>query len=74
MQEQQNNPFSGKFLIAMIIFAVFYFGWNSYLQKKYPGYGKKPVTASEANPTGAPVAAADSSMKSETTAQPNTAQ
>lgn len=72
MQEQQNNPFSGKFLIAMIIFAVFYFGWNSYLQKKYPGYGKKPVTGSEANPSGSPTA--DSSMKSETTAQPNTAQ
>lgn len=72
MQEQQNNPFSGKFLIAMIIFALFYFGWNSYLQKKYPSYGKKPVATSETNPTGSP-ANADGSIKSETTANTTSA-
>lgn len=49
MQEQQSNPFNSKFLIAMVIFALFYFGWNSYLQKKYPNYGKKPVATETQN-------------------------
>lgn len=47
-QQQQNNPFNSRFMIAMIVFALFYFGWNTYLQKKYPNYGKKAdVTAAQ---------------------------
>jgi YidC/Oxa1 family membrane protein insertase len=42
VQDQNNSPFNSKFLIAMMVFALFYFGWNQYLQKKYPGYGQKP--------------------------------
>lgn len=69
MQEQQSNPFSGKFLIAMIIFAVFYFGWNSYLQKKYPNYGKKPVAVSDSNPAGNSASSTtDSTAKSDPSA------
>lgn len=41
MQDQNSNPFNSRFLIAMVVFALFYFGWNYHLQKKYPGYGKK---------------------------------
>ncbi|MBN8535629.1 MAG: membrane protein insertase YidC [Deltaproteobacteria bacterium] len=44
-EQQQTNPFNSRFLMAMIIFALFYFGWNSYLQKKYPDFGKKNQTA-----------------------------
>ncbi len=43
--QQQTNPFNSRFLMAMLIFALFYFGWNSYLQKKYPDFGKKNQTA-----------------------------
>ncbi|MCK6598242.1 MAG: membrane protein insertase YidC [Bdellovibrionaceae bacterium] len=49
MQEQQSNPFNSRFLIAMVIFALFYFLWNNHLQKKYPSYGKKPVASSSSD-------------------------
>lgn len=52
MQDQNNSPFNSRFLIAMMVFAAFYFGWNFYLQKKYPGYGKKAEVAATA-PTAA---------------------
>lgn len=58
MQDQNNSPFANKTLIiGMLFFALFYYGWNLYLQKKYPGYGKKPeVTATTpADGTAAPV-------------------
>ncbi|MBL7544606.1 MAG: membrane protein insertase YidC [Bdellovibrionaceae bacterium] len=48
MQEQNSNPFNSRFLIAMVVFALFYFGWNQHLQKKYPGYGKKTETTTAA--------------------------
>lgn len=49
MQDQNNSPFNSRFLIAMMVFAAFYFGWNFYLQKKYPSYGKKPEVVAAAN-------------------------
>lgn len=61
MQDQNNNsPFNSRFLIAMMVFAAFYFGWNFYLQKKYPGYGKKAdVQEAVQNGTKNPEAALD---------------
>lgn len=47
MQNEENNPFGSRFIVAMIIFALFYFGWNSYLQKKYPAMNQKSMMTSE---------------------------
>ncbi len=65
MQDQQSNPFNSRFLIAMVVFALFYFGWNYHLQKKYPSYGKKADT--QAN-TAATPATTDSAVTTTNTA------
>lgn len=36
MQAQPNNSFDGKVIVAVVLFFVFYFGWQQYLAKKYP--------------------------------------
>lgn len=59
MQDQNNSPFNGRFIIAMLVFALFYFGWNQYLQTKYPGYGKKPDATQAALSTTEATPAAD---------------
>lgn len=46
------SVFDSKTLIAIAAVAIVYFGWNSYLQKKYPDMNKKPVV--EVN-TAAPI-------------------
>lgn len=40
--QRKDNPsfFDPKTLIAVAAVAIVYFGWQSYLQKKYPGYGQ----------------------------------
>lgn len=48
MQQGNNNNspslFDSKTLMAMVAVALVYFGWQSYLSKKYPGYGStKPI-------------------------------
>lgn len=43
MQPQRKDSpsfFDPKTLIAVAAVAIVYFGWQSYLQKKYPGYGQ----------------------------------
>lgn len=41
----KNNPsfLDPKTIFAIIAVAAIYFGWQTYIQKKYPEYGKKPV-------------------------------
>lgn len=58
MQQKNNNPsfFDPKTLIAVAAVALTYYGWQTYLTKKYPNYNKPktPVTQSQ---TAAPAAA-----------------
>jgi YidC/Oxa1 family membrane protein insertase len=46
MNPNNENPsfFDFKTIIAVISVALIYFGWQSYLTKKYPNYGKGPST------------------------------
>nr|BFD64781.1 membrane protein insertase YidC [Bdellovibrio sp. HM001] len=46
--QQKNNPsfFDPKTLLAVAAVAIAYYGWNTYLAKKYPNYNK-PKTQSE---------------------------
>ncbi|MGZ3768453.1 MAG: membrane protein insertase YidC [Bdellovibrio sp.] len=45
MQQKNDNPslFEPKTIIAIAAVALVYFGWQNYLTKKYPSYGKKTV-------------------------------
>lgn len=45
MQQKNDKPsfFEPKTLIAIASVALVYFGWQTYLTKKYPQYGKKTV-------------------------------
>ncbi|UYL10553.1 membrane protein insertase YidC [Bdellovibrio sp. SKB1291214] len=78
-QQNNNNPgfFDPKTLIAVAAVAIVYFGWQTYLGKKYPDYNKpKPAqtqTADTAATPGATTATTSSSgstieSKSETVA------
>lgn len=60
MQQKNNNPsfFDPKTLIAVAAVAIVYYGWNTYLGKKYPDYNK-PKTQTEQ--TGKPATAATTS-------------
>ncbi|QLY25479.1 membrane protein insertase YidC [Bdellovibrio sp. KM01] len=66
-QQQNNNPgfFDPKTLIAVGAVALIYFGWQTYLGKKYPDYNKpKPAqtqTADTAATPGATTTATSSS-------------
>lgn len=57
---QTNNAppsfFDPKTILAIVAVAAMYFGWQAYLNKKYPGYGQKPVVNS--TETAVPVAPA----------------
>lgn len=71
-QPDQPNFFDIRTIIAIVVMGVTFIGWQAYLKKKYPDYGKKaeasaPATAGESAPaatgtvtadpqTGAPVA------------------
>lgn len=55
MQDENNKSFfDSKSIIAILIVGLVWFGWQSYLTKKYPEYGKPktPVTATAETPTG----------------------
>lgn len=57
MSQQQNNKpaFDPKTLIAIAAVAIVYFGWQTYLGKKYPNYNKpKTETAQTATPATTP--------------------
>lgn len=57
-QQQDKNPlFDGKTMIAMLVIAGFYMGWNFYLSKKYPKQAKAAVTESAQVATGAQASA-----------------
>ncbi len=44
MSEQQNNSFfDGKTILAILMVGVVFFGWQHYLNNKYPNYYKKPT-------------------------------
>lgn len=54
MQEQNKNTlFEPKTLIAVAVVAVAYFGWQTYLTKKYPDYGKPQQEIAAETATGA---------------------
>lgn len=63
MQPKNNNPsfFDPKTLIAVAAVAVVYFGWNTYLGKKYPSYGKNTPAQSETatKPTDTPASSSE---------------
>lgn len=76
MQQQNDNKslFDPKTLIAIAAVAVVYFGWQTYLNKKYPNYNKPKTEVAQntattpapgASPTTTPV-----DSKSETVAVP----
>lgn len=56
MQQKNDKPsfFEPKTIIAIAAVALVYFGWQSYLTKKYPQYGKKTV---QTQPVTQPTAA-----------------
>ncbi|WP_413559200.1 membrane protein insertase YidC [Bdellovibrio sp. HCB209] len=80
-QQDKNNPgfFDPKTLIAVAAVAIVYFGWQTYLGKKYPDYNKpKPAqtqtTEATATPGSHPTATSGTTAtvesKSETVAAP----
>ena len=78
MQQQQNDNksiFDPKTLIAIAAVAVVYFGWQQYLNKKYPNYNKPKTEQTQtatnaANPTAAPATSPSPvETKSETVSQ-----
>ena len=78
MSAQQNKPFDKKVIIAVAFFFIFYFGWQNYLAKKYPGYGKtnvaQNVTAEKKESQsvdGTP--ATDGALRAEPSLEPKTA-
>lgn len=54
MQQKNDNPsfFDPKTLIAVASVALIYFGWQTYLGKKYPQYGKVQTTQTQQKITG----------------------
>jgi len=55
--QKNNSPslFDSKTLMAMATVGLVYFGWQSYLSKKYPGYGSsKPIAVPTQTATPAP--------------------
>ena len=73
---KNENPsfFDPKTLIAVGAVAMIYFGWQTYLGKKYPGYAKAPTAQTEtktpdaATGTNAVAAASPAEVKSEVVA------
>ncbi|WII73020.1 membrane protein insertase YidC [Bdellovibrio sp. 22V] len=60
MQQKNNNPsfFEPKTIIAVATVALVYFGWQTYLGKKYPSYGKAINATSEKKEAQTPAATA----------------
>lgn len=63
MNQQKDTPsfFEPKTLIAVAAVGLIYFGWQTYLSKKYPTYGQRPqttATQTENNTTTSPSAPA----------------
>jgi YidC/Oxa1 family membrane protein insertase len=53
-EQQKPNFFDPKTLIAIAAVGLVYFGWNAYLQKKYPDYGKPKNVAEKVATTPVP--------------------
>lgn len=47
--QKNNSPsfFDAKTIIAVVAVALVYYGWNTYLGKKYPGYGQPTAAVTE---------------------------
>lgn len=65
MQQKNDNPsfFEPKTIIAVATVALVYFGWQTYLGKKYPQYGKATSTQSQQKTTETTPAAASSPVE-----------
>lgn len=53
MNQQQNQSFfDGKTIVAIVMVGLVFFGWQHYLNSKYPNYYKKPAAteSTEAHP------------------------
>lgn len=70
-QKNDKNSFlEPKTLIAVAAVAIVYFGWNTYLQKKYPSYGKNtPAPSAPAN-NPSPAAPSESEIASDKVTNP----
>ncbi len=64
MQEPKNNSsfFDPKTLIAVAAVALVYYGWQTYLSQKYPGYGKAKTDQVETLPTTVQIKGASTSQ------------
>lgn len=58
MQQKNENPsfFEPKTMIAVAAVALVYFGWQSYLNKKYPQYGKAKTVQTQQQQAAQPKA------------------
>lgn len=79
MQQKDNNPsfLDPKTIIAVAAVALVYFGWQTYLGKKYPGYGKAQNTQTEnkpQTPQAPQVATGSVDVKSEVVSAPSATQ
>lgn len=69
MQEQNKGSFfDPKTIIAVVLVGVVWFGWQTYLTKKYPNYNK-PQTEKAAQTTTTAPAAATAEVTAETTVE-----
>jgi YidC/Oxa1 family membrane protein insertase len=59
MQNKDNPVFDPKMILAIATIAIVYFGWNSYLQSKYPDYGKPTKQKQSETTTGSGLAKSD---------------
>lgn len=68
MQQQNQQPsfFEPRTLFAIVAVAAIYFGWQTYISKKYPNYGQK--VAVETAPLNPGEAAAPTQIPSQTSA------
>lgn len=65
MNDQQNNSFFDRStILAIVLVGIVFFGWQQYLNKRYPDYYKKPVVAEALVPTGSTGLAAAENIKS----------
>ena len=50
MDQQNNSFFDGRTLTAIVLVALVWFGWQSYLAKKYPAVEKPPEAVTQTAP------------------------
>lgn len=73
MQDQNKGQFfEPKTIVAVVLVGVVWYGWQTYLQKKYPNYNKpKPVVTTELEtPNNVAANATKASQEAETNSKP----